>query len=142
MMDPITCLKIIDSLMNNEAETASELAVLLQLPIKTVMGVLAHPDFTKRFHKIKKSVAKTEFDTVAYDRLIDIIRKKEEFDLSGKSGTDKNAIAAAKALADILGMTEKKAGTQVNVNLSFDSIIREAQQKGTEDEIVFPGFED
>lgn len=153
-LDPVMCLSIIDSLMNNEAVTALELSEKLKLPIKTVMAVMSHPDFTKRFHRIKKAVAKTEFDTVAYDRLIKIIRKTsadedlDYVDENGrikheKSAADKNAIAAAKALADILGMTEKKGGgSTVNVNLSFDAIIRDAQARGTDDDVIFPGFED
>lgn len=143
--DPVVALKVIDALITNEAATAQEVSQLVGLPIKQVMGIMAHPEFLKRFHKLKKNVAKAEFDTVAYDRLIQIIRKVDTVEeivaQNGKSSADKNAIAAAKALSDILGVSERKAGTNVNVNLSFDAIIREAEEKGIDAEIIFPGFE-
>jgi hypothetical protein len=153
-MDPVKCLAVIDALMNHEAETATELSTKLDIPLKSVMAIMAHPEFVKRFHKIKREVAKAEFDGVAYDRLIKIIRKTEEDEQltyvdeqgrvkSNKSSADKNAIAAAKALSDILGVSEKKKGPGININLNFDSIIRESSKNGEDDEYVpYPGFED
>lgn len=133
MMDPITCLKIIDALTNNEAATARELSDQLNLPIKSVMAVLAHPEFTRRFRKLKREVAQSEFDAVGHDQMIQVLRTAEK---------DKDRVAAYKAMADVLGVSPKKAGPTVNVNLSFDAIIRDAQAKGTDEEIVYPGFED
>lgn len=140
-MDPVECLKIVDLMLQDQSLTAREVSEKTGMHLRSVMAIMGNPEFATRYRKIKREVAKVEFDSVAYNRLIDIIKKPEVFDDHGKSSGDKNAISAAKTLASILGLDEKKS--VVRHEFSYEEIIRESQSPAidvtpTKD---FPGFE-
>lgn len=77
-----------------------------------VIAILAHPQFAAFLHHVQVSLARADFDVYAFVRLNNIIR----------NGSDKDSIAAAKELADLINY-RKSQGPQVDININLDGLV-------------------
>ena len=96
---------------------------------RDVVAILAHPKFAAFLHHVQVSLARTEFDVHAFIRLNSII----------KHGSDKDAIAAAKELADLINY--RKHVPQVAVQVNIDGLVNKMSKGEIIDvEPDFPGL--
>lgn len=96
---------------------------------KDVIAIFAHPQFAAFLHHVQLSIARADFDVHAFVRLNSIIRH----------GSDKDSIAAAKELADLIGY--RKQGPAVAVQINIDGIVNKmAKGEIIDIEPDFPGM--
>lgn len=110
--------------------TVKWLAEKYKLTPKEALGIIAHPKFTDFIHGVMKAIGKVQFDRKAYGVLDEIMT----------DGSNRERIAAIKVAAELLGY--KSPGGGVNVNVSFDTIVRNADlgEGKVIDTEAFPGF--
>jgi hypothetical protein len=135
-IDILKAVTVLEYLFLGGADaTATEIAEKSGMPIKEVMTILGHPEFVRRFTKLRREAAKTEFNAIVHNRMRDIV---------ATDPSPSNAIQAAKVWAGILGEELSKKGASVAVSINFESIVRKAEESGhalDENTTLYPGFE-
>lgn len=96
---------------------------------RDALAVIVNPVFTELFHNIQRTIARQQFDKVAYDRLIDILR----------NGKPRESVQAARTLADILGFTGKSGAPPVTINIEkivHDAVSEAAAEKTVDGDVL------
>ena len=121
-----------EDLLEGKAKTAKELAKLHNISLTKTAQIIASSGFIHEYNKLKQAVANLEFDASASDRGNEIIR----------TGTEKNAVAAIKVMADLLGRTQKhQFNQQINVNLEgYKQSLPDEKELAKIVEVKYPGF--
>jgi len=135
-IDVVKAVTVLDYLFQGGSDaTATEIAQKSGMKLKEVLTILAHPEFVRRFTKLRREAAKTEFNAIVHNRMRDIVTSDP---------SPSNAIQAAKVWAGILGEELSKKGASVAVSINFESIVRKAEESGhviDENTTLYPGFE-
>jgi hypothetical protein len=136
-IDVVKAVTILEFLLLGGADaTATEIAEQSGMPIREVMTIMGHPEFVRRFTKLRRDAAKIEFNAIVHNKMRDIV--------SDPLTENRDAIAAAKTWAGILGEEHSKKGANVAVSINFESIVRKAEESGhviDENTTLYPGFD-
>lgn len=116
-------LEILTETPTSQAATATEIAAATGTPVHQVLSILGHPEFVRRFTKLRRDAAKTEFNAIAHNTLRDIAIRNQTID----GGL---AVKALKLWGSILGEEHSKKGAGISVSVSFEQIIKQAEEKG------------
>ena len=135
-LDIVKAVRVLDVLLQGGVDaTAHEIAERAGMPLKEVLLIMGHGKFVRRFTKLRREAAKTEFNAIVHNRMRDIV---------ATDPSPSNAIQAAKVWAGILGEELSKKGASVAVSINFESIVRKAEESGhalDENTTLYPGFE-
>jgi 3-hydroxyisobutyrate dehydrogenase-like beta-hydroxyacid dehydrogenase len=135
-LDIVKAVRVLDFLLQGGVDaTAHEIAERAGMPLKEVLSIMGHGEFVRRFTKLRREAAKTEFNAIVHNRMRDIV---------ATDPSPSNAIQAAKVWAGILGEELSKKGASVAVSINFESIVRKAEESGhalDENTTLYPGFE-
>lgn len=108
--------QIMEYLLQEENEFAPEsIAKSLSLPLSIMLEILCDEQFVTEFHQKKLQTARLFFDVKVIPKLETIV----------KTGSDKDAIAAAKALSEIVGYRQRVPLIAVEQNFGNDFSIEE-----------------
>jgi len=138
-IDIVKALRVLEFLTEgaNADMTATEIAAQTNTKVLDVLTILGHPEFVRRFTKLRRDAAKTEFNAITHNVLRDIVTRNAITD----PGV---AVKAAKVWAGILGEEHSKKGAGVSVSVSFEQIIKQAEEKGIaldEKTTFYPGLD-
>jgi len=137
-IDIVKALRVLEYLTEDpDHATATEIASATGTRITEVLAILGHPEFVRRFTKLRRDAAKTEFNAIAHNTLRDIA-------LRTAITAPAIAIKATKVWAGILGEEHSKRGAGVSVAVSFEQIIKQAEQKGIsldDKTTLYPGLD-
>lgn len=113
-----------------ELPTIPWVAKKLEITTREALSIISHPKFSSFFHNMMIAIAKAEFDRGAYKRMVQVIR----------SGSDANAIQAAKFLSKALGYTVDSP----LIHLSFEEVLSKREGSKPIDTTatqVYPGLD-
>jgi len=115
-------LQIANAIAKGEISTADDIANTFGLTFEQSMMVLSDSQFMSIVAKFTKSRAQLAFSTEGINRLIGMMGNEDA----------KVRLSSIKMLAEVAGVKQVSKGTDVNVNLNLENLVKGAESKTVE----------
>jgi hypothetical protein len=111
--------EVIQLVAEGHVSTVEELATALSLPLEGAISLLDDPVIVQAIAQYGRTKSNLFFHTKGVNRLEQIAQSED----------DKSALSAIKLIAQISNNLKAGSGTDVNVNISLESLVQAKEEK-------------